>query len=70
LNEIRIDCSDQPLDNRRCCDRFDNTVLVRGLNSIVGADNKPVSTIRFTDVLRYLDGRWQATAAQETMVRQ
>ena len=51
-------------------DRFDNTVLVRGLNTITGADNKPVSTLRFTDVLRYLDGRWQATAAQETMVRQ
>ena len=51
-------------------DRYDNTLIVRGLNTIMDADNKPVSTLRFTDVLRYLDGRWQAVAAEETMVRQ
>jgi len=51
-------------------DRFDGTVIVRGLNTVTGADGKPVSALRFTDVLRYLDGRWQAVAAQETPVRQ
>jgi hypothetical protein len=51
-------------------DRFDGTVIVRGLNTITGVDGKPVSALRFTDVLRYLDGRWQAVAAQETPVRQ
>jgi len=50
--------------------RHDDTMIVRGLNTITGADNKAVSAIRFTDVLQYLDGRWQAVAAQETMVRQ
>jgi len=50
-------------------DRYDNTVIVRGLNTITDTDDKPVSSLRFTDVLRYLDGRWQAVAAEETVVR-
>lgn len=51
-------------------DRFDNTIIVRGLNTITDASDKPVTALRFTDVLRYLDGRWQAVAAEETMLRQ
>lgn len=50
--------------------RHDDTIIVRGLNTITDTDNKAVSAIRFTDVLQYLDGRWQAVAAQETMVRE
>jgi hypothetical protein len=50
-------------------DRQGSTAIVRGLNTITDANNRTVSTLRFTDVLRYADGRWQAIAAQETMKR-
>lgn len=50
-------------------ERYDSTAIVRGLNTITGANNRTVSTLRFTDVLRYADGRWQAVAAQETVIR-
>lgn len=50
-------------------DRHDSTAIVRGLNTITDANNRTVSTLRFTDVLRYTNGHWQAVAAQETMRR-
>lgn len=50
-------------------DRHGSMAIVRGLNTITDANNSTVSTLRFTDVLRYADGRWQAIAAQETMKR-
>lgn len=43
---------------------------VRGLNTIVSPEDKPVAEVRFTDIFRYRDGRWQAVAGQETLVSQ
>lgn len=44
----------------------DNVAVVRGVNIITDRQNRPLARIRFTDVLRFSDGRWQAIAAQET----
>lgn len=41
---------------------------VRGLNTIIDPDGKRVAQVRFTDIFRYRDGRWQAVAGQETLV--
>ena len=49
--------------------RHGGIAIVRGLNTVTDANNRIVSTLRFTDVLQYADGRWQAIAAQETMKR-
>jgi ketosteroid isomerase-like protein len=41
---------------------------VRGLNTVMGADGKPVAQVRFTDIFLYREGRWAAVAAQESLV--
>jgi ketosteroid isomerase-like protein len=41
---------------------------VRGLNTVLGADGKPVAQVRFTDIFLYREGRWVAVAGQETLV--
>jgi hypothetical protein len=43
---------------------------VRGLNTVMGADGKPVAQVRFTDVFVHREGRWQAVSGQETLVKQ
>jgi hypothetical protein len=50
-------------------DRHDSSAVVRGLNTITDSANHTVSTMRFTDVLLFSLSRWQAVAAQETMVQ-
>lgn len=51
-------------------DRHDTIAIVRGMNTVTAANGSTVvARIRFTDVLRYVDGRWQAVAAQETPVQ-
>ena len=42
--------------------------VARGLNEIRDKDGRIVMRIRFTDVLLYHHGNWQAVAAQETPV--
>lgn len=42
--------------------------FMRGLNEVLDASGKVVARVRFTDVFAYRDGRWQALAAQETLV--
>jgi hypothetical protein len=49
--------------------RYDSTAIVRGLNTITNADHVTVATLRFTDVLRFSNGRWRAVAAEETPVQ-
>ena len=44
------------------------TGVVRGLNTQVAPDGKMVARVRFTDVFVWRAGRWQAIAAQETVV--
>lgn len=44
------------------------TGMVRGLNTQVAPDGKMVGRVRFTDVFVWRAGRWQAIAAQETIV--
>ena len=43
--------------------------MVRGLNTQADAAGKVSGSVRFTDVFAYRGGRWQALAAQETLVR-
>lgn len=45
---------------------FGDTAVVRGMNVISDQQGHEVLRMRFTDVLRYVDGRWLAVAAQET----
>ena len=47
---------------------YGSTAVVRGLNVMTDASGHDVGRLRFTDVFAYRDGRWQAVAAQETMV--
>ena len=42
--------------------------IARGLNEISNKDRRIMMRIRFTDVLLYRHGNWQAVAAQETPV--
>lgn len=44
------------------------TGIVRGLNTQVAPDGKVVGRVRFTDIFVWRAGRWQAIAAQETLV--
>jgi uncharacterized protein DUF4440 len=43
---------------------------VRGLNEVTDATGKVLARVRFTDIFVYRDGRWQAVAGQETLVRE
>jgi hypothetical protein len=45
---------------------YGSMAVARGLNEIRGKDGRIVMRIRFTDVLLYRHGNWQAVAAQET----
>jgi hypothetical protein len=44
------------------------TGIVRGLNTQVSPDGKVVGRVRFIDIFVWRAGRWQAIAAQETVV--
>jgi hypothetical protein len=44
------------------------TGIVRGLNTQIAPDGKVVGRVRFTDIFVWRAGRWQAIAAQETLV--
>ncbi|MGN6818092.1 MAG: nuclear transport factor 2 family protein [Sphingomonas sp.] len=44
------------------------TGIVRGLNTQIAPDGKVVGRVRFTDIFLWRAGRWQAIAAQETVV--
>jgi ketosteroid isomerase-like protein len=41
---------------------------IRGLATATDAQGKVMARVRFTDVYIYRDGRWQAVAAQESML--
>ena len=45
-----------------------NFGFVRGLNEVHDPSGKVVARVRFTDVFAYRNGRWQALAAQETLL--
>jgi hypothetical protein len=47
---------------------YGSMAVARGLNEVSGNDGRIVMRIRFTDVLLYRHGNWQAVAAQETPV--
>jgi ketosteroid isomerase-like protein len=42
---------------------------IRGLATAVDAQGKVLARVRFTDIYVYRDGRWQAVAAHESMLR-
>ncbi len=42
--------------------------IVRGINTQTGAHGQVIGRVRFTDVFAWRDGRWQAIAAQETLI--
>jgi ketosteroid isomerase-like protein len=45
-----------------------NLGFTRGLATLVDASGKVVARVRFTDVLTYRVGRWQALVGQESML--
>jgi hypothetical protein len=47
---------------------YGSMAIARGLNEISNKDRRIRMRIRFTDVLLYRHGNWQAVAAQETPV--
>jgi hypothetical protein len=47
---------------------YESMAVARGLNEVSSTDGRIVMRIRFTDVLFYRHGNWQAVAAQETPV--
>ncbi len=47
-------------------DLFGDTAVVHGVNVVSDQQGQEVLRIRFTDVLRFSDGRWRAISAQET----
>lgn len=51
-------------------DLFGDTAVVRGVNVITDQQAHEVMRIRFSDVLRFSNHRWQAIAAQETTEQQ
>ena len=42
--------------------------FVRGLNTVTDSKGNSLAKVRFTDIFVYRDGRWQAVAAQETLL--
>lgn len=49
--------------------RIDGTTgIVRGLNTQVAPDGTIIGRVRFTDIFVWRGSRWQAIAAQETVV--
>ena len=47
---------------------YGSIAIARGLNEISNKDRRIMMRIRFTDVLLYRHGNWQAVAGQETPV--
>ena len=47
-----------------------DTGLVRGLNRVTDSNGHPLAALRFTDVFRYVGGRWKAVSAQETLLNE
>ena len=47
---------------------YASMAVARGLNEISDKNGRTVMRIRFTDILLYRHGNWQAVAAQETPV--
>lgn len=47
-------------------DLFDDTAVVHGVGVIADQQGHEVTRIRFTDILRFVKGRWYAVASQET----
>lgn len=47
---------------------YGSVAVARGLNVLTDSTGRDIGRLRFTDVFAYRDGRWQAVAAQETMV--
>lgn len=48
---------------------YGDFAYVRGVNQVTDPSGKPLAEVRFTDIFVYRDGRWQAVAGQETLVR-
>jgi ketosteroid isomerase-like protein len=48
---------------------FGDFAYVRGLNRFMDTTGKPLAQVCFTDILVYREGRWQAVAGQETLLR-
>jgi len=46
-----------------------NVGYVRGLNTVTDRDGKIVAKVRFTDILVYRAGRWQAVSGHETLLK-
>ena len=42
--------------------------IVRGINTQTAPDGRVIGRVRFTDIFARRDGRWQAVAAQETLI--
>src|SRR5215472_4395438 len=45
-----------------------NFGYVRGLNEVLDPEGKIKARVRFTDVFKYRDGRWQAILAHESLL--
>jgi len=48
---------------------YGNSAFVRGVNQVTDTSGKTLAQVRFTDIFVYRDGRWQAVAGQETLVK-
>jgi ketosteroid isomerase-like protein len=48
---------------------YGDSAFVRGINQVTDASGNPLARVRFTDIFVYRDGRWQAVAGQETLIK-
>ena len=48
---------------------YGDTAFVRGVNQVTDASGKTLARVRFIDIFLYREGRWQAVAGQETLVK-
>jgi ketosteroid isomerase-like protein len=48
---------------------YGDSAFVRGVNQVTDASGESLARVRFTDIFVYRDGRWQAVAGQETLVK-
>jgi ketosteroid isomerase-like protein len=48
---------------------YGDTAFLRGVNQVTDASGRVLARVRFTDIFVYRDGRWQAVAGQETLVK-
>jgi ketosteroid isomerase-like protein len=49
---------------------YGDFAYVRGINRVTDPSGKPLASVRFTDVFVYREGRWQAIAGQETLMKE